>query len=58
MAVDEATGDVYFAYRAADKTQSGLYRYDAASKTLSLIADTQGTDIYGVAINQQPTQLF
>lgn len=58
MAVDEATGDVYFAYRAADKTQSGLYRYDAAAKTLSLIADTQGTDIYGVAINQQPTQLF
>ncbi len=58
MALDEATGDIYFAYRAEDKTQTGLYHYDAAANTLSLIADTQGVEIYGVAINQQPTQLF
>lgn len=58
MALDEATGDVYFAYRAEDKTQTGLYRYDAAAKTLSLVEDTKGTEIYGVVINQQPTILF
>jgi hypothetical protein len=58
LAIDEATGDVYFAYRASDKAESGLYRYDFAKQTFSVIADTKGIDIYGVAINQEPTKLF
>ena len=58
LAIDEATGDVYFAYRASDKAESGLYRYDFAKQTFSVIADTKGIDIYGVAINQKPTKLF
>lgn len=58
LAIDKATGDVYFAYRSSEKSESGLYRYDFAKKTFDVIPDTKGIDIYGVAINQEPTKLF
>ena len=58
LAIDKATGDVYFAYRSSEKSESGLYRYDFAKKTFDVIPDTKGVDIYGVAINQEPTKLF
>ena len=58
LAIDKATGDVYFAYRSSEKSESGLYRYDFAKKTFDIIPDTKGVDIYGVAINQEPTKLF
>ena len=58
LAIDKATGDVYFAYRSSEKSESGLYRYDATKKTFDVIPDTKGIDIYGVAINQEPTKLF
>ena len=58
LAIDNATGDLYFAYRSSEKSESGLYRYDATKKTFDVIPDTKGIDIYGVAINQEPTKLF
>lgn len=62
MAVDEATGDVYFGYRPdksnEDALPSGLYRYNAATQKLSVVDDTKGLEIYGVSIKQTPTQLF
>lgn len=58
LAIDKATGDVYFAYRSSEKSESGLYRYEFAKKTFSVVKGTEGQDIYGVAINQEPTKLF
>ena len=58
LAIDEATGDVYFAYRSSEKSESGLYRYEFAKKSFSVVKGTEGQDIYGVAINQEPTKLF
>lgn len=56
MAIDEATGDMYFGYRSADKSESGLYRYDGSS--LKVVPGTEGKEVYGVSIKQTPTQLF
>lgn len=58
MAIDEATGDVYFGYRSTNKSESGLYRYNYNDKSLKLVAGTEGKEIYGVSIKQTPTQLF
>lgn len=58
MALDEATGDVYFGYRSANPEETGLYRYDAIQKRISLIPDTKGVEIYGVAIDNRWTSLF
>ncbi len=58
IAVDDATGDVYFGYRSSDPAETGLYRYNAATNQVSLINDTKGVQIYGVAINQTPSYLF
>ncbi len=58
MALDEATGDVYFGYRSANPEETGLYRYDAIQKRISLIPDTKGVEIYGVAIDNRRTSLF
>lgn len=62
MAVDEATGDVYFGYRpdksSEDALPAGLYRYNFETQKLTLVEETRGLEIYGVSINQTPTQLF
>lgn len=62
MAIDEATGDVYFGYRPdksrTDALPTGLYRYNATTQKLSIVEDTKGLEIYGVSIKQTPTQLF
>ncbi len=58
MALDESTGDVYFGYRSANPEETGLYRYDAIQKRISLIPDTKGVEIYGVVIDNRRTSLF
>ena len=58
LAIDDATGDVYFAYRSSEKSESGLYRYDYLKESFDIIPDTKGVEIYGIAINQDSTKLF
>jgi hypothetical protein len=58
LAIDDATGDVYFAYRSSEKSESGLYRYDYLKESFDIIPDTRGVEIYGIAINQDSTKLF
>ncbi len=57
LALDEATGNIYFGLRSGDASiPSGIVMYDAAKGTMTyLIKDVQ---VYGVAINQVPSQLF
>ncbi len=57
MALDEATGDIYFGLRSGDSNvKSGLVRYNAATEKLEyLIKDV---NVYGVAINAKPAKLF
>lgn len=62
LALDEATGCVYFGLRSADASvPSGLYRYnpnlagDGLNKIECVIPNVS---IYGVAINKTPSKLF
>ncbi len=58
LALDKATGNVYFGLRSADeaKIPSGLVMYDATNGNLKYLIE--GIKVYGVAINENPTQLF
>lgn len=57
MALDEATGNVYFGVRSADPlVKSGLYRYNVSTNVLECVVEN--VNIYGVAINQIPSKLF
>ena len=58
MAFDMVRGDVYFGYRSANPEETGLYRYNAETNKISLIPDTKGVEIYGVAIDNRWTPLF
>ncbi len=57
LALDKETGNVYFGLRSGDsKVKSGLVMYNRATNKLQyLIEDIQ---VYGVSINQVPSQLF
>ncbi len=58
LALDEATGDVYFGLRSAfpDEVKSGLMRYNATKKVLEHVVE--GVDVYGVSVNQTKSKLF
>ena len=57
MALDEATGNVYFGLRSGDdKVPSGLYRYNAKSGVVECVIE--GVEIYGVTINKEASYLF
>lgn len=58
MALDEATGNVYFGYRTSepDKVASGLIRYNAATGKLEHVLTN--VDIYGICINPVASKLF
>ncbi len=60
LALDEATGCVYFGYRPApDNTTAppaGLMRYNPAKGKVETVIE--GVEIYGVTINPTPTKLF
>ncbi len=58
LALDEATGDVYFGLRSAypDEVKSGLMRYNAATKKIEHVIE--GIEVYGVAVNNAPSKLF
>ena len=59
LALDKATGDVYFGYRnagMAGNAPTGLMRYNAATKQIETLIE--GVEVYGVAVNDQPSKLF
>lgn len=57
LALDEATGNVYFGLRSADATvKSGLMRYNASTKFIEHVIE--GVEVYGVAVNKAKTKLF
>ncbi|MDR1526338.1 MAG: PKD domain-containing protein [Dysgonamonadaceae bacterium] len=58
LALDEATGDVYFGLRSAypNEVKSGLMRYNAKTKLLEHVIE--GVDVYGVTINNSRSKLF
>ena len=59
LALDEATGCVYFGYRSpGDDTNapSGLMRYNPATGKVETVIE--GVEIYGLVINQNPSKLF
>ncbi|MBQ7209710.1 MAG: PKD domain-containing protein [Paludibacteraceae bacterium] len=56
LALDEATGDVYFGYRSGNEVKSGLVRYNATTGNLQHVIDD--VLIYGVVINNTPSKLF
>lgn len=58
LALDEATGCVYFGLRSAnpDEIKSGLMRYNPAKGIIEHVIE--GVDVYGVAINNTKTKLF
>ncbi len=57
LALDKVTGNVYFGLRSGDASvPSGLVMYNAANNQLEYLIE--GIQIYGVAINQEPSQLF
>ena len=59
LALDEATGCVYFGYRSpgdATNAKSGLMRYNPDTKKVETVIE--GVEIYGLAINQTPSKLF
>ena len=58
LALDEATGDVYFGYRSSDpdEIKTGLMRYNASSGKLEHVIE--GVEVYGVAINNTKSKLF
>ncbi len=62
LALDEATGNVYFGLRSGDSAvPSGLVMYEASSNSLKFVdlgEDNKNIQIYGVAVNPTPAQLF
>ncbi len=58
MALDEATGCIYFGYRpAANSTlKAGLMRYNPAIGKVETVIE--GVELYGLVINQEPSKLF
>lgn len=59
LALDEATGCVYFGYRSDGKDSnapSGLMRYNPSTGKVETVID--GVEIYGVTINPNKSKLF
>lgn len=57
LALDEATGDVYFGLRSADPTvKSGLMRYSASKRVIEHVIE--GVEVYGVSVNNTKSKLF
>lgn len=58
LAIDEATGDVYFGLRSANPSEvkSGLMRYNKATNKIEHVIE--GVEIYGVAVNNTKSKLF
>ena len=60
MALDEATGCVYFGFRNnhndATCAPTGLYRYNPDTDVIETVLE--GTSVYGLVINSNPTKLF
>lgn len=58
LAIDEATGDVYFGLRSAipGEVKSGLMRYNKATNKIEHVIE--GVEIYGVAVNNNKSKLF
>ncbi len=57
LALDEVTGNVYFGLRSGDASvPSGLVMYNASTNKLEYLIE--GIQVYGVAINKVPSQLF
>ncbi len=57
LALDKATGDVYFGLRSGDpEVKSGLMRYNASKKVIEHVVE--GVEVYGVAVNNTKTKLF
>ncbi|MDR1591484.1 MAG: PKD domain-containing protein [Prevotellaceae bacterium] len=57
LALDPTDGSVYFGFRSTDAaTSSGLMRYNPASGYIEYVLE--GVDVYGVALNLQPSKLF
>ncbi len=58
LALDEATGCVYFGLRSAypDEVKSGLMRYNPATGFIEHVIE--GIEVYGVAVNKSKSKLF
>lgn len=59
LALDEATGCVYFGYRSpgdASNAASGLMRYNPAKGKVETVIE--GVEVYGLVINPNPSKLF
>jgi len=58
LALDEATGCVYFGLRSAypDEVKSGLMRYNPATRVIEHVIE--GIEVYGVAVNNSKSKLF
>ncbi|MBO7455780.1 MAG: PKD domain-containing protein [Paludibacteraceae bacterium] len=60
MALDEATGCVYFGYRNTQNDQtcapSGVYRYNPATDKVEPVIE--GPLVYGLVVNNTPSKLF
>lgn len=59
LALDDATGCVYFGFRGpgdATNAKSGLMRYNPATGKVETVIE--GVDVYGVAVNPNPSKLF
>lgn len=60
LALDEATGCVYFGFRpaAADVTSAptGLYRYNPSLDKIECVIE--GVKVYGLVVNNTPSKLF
>ncbi len=58
LALDEATGCIYFGYRpaAGSSMKPGLMRYNPAINQVETVLE--GVELYGLVINQQVSKLF
>jgi PKD repeat protein len=58
LALDEATGCVYFGLRSAypNEVKSGLMRYNPAKGIIEHVIE--GVEVYGVAVNNSKSKLF
>lgn len=58
MALDDATGCVYFGLRSAnpDEVKTGLMRYNPAKGIIESVIE--GVEVYGVAVNNAKSKLF
>lgn len=58
LALDEATGNVYFGLRSANpnEVKSGLMRYNATTRKIEHVIE--GIEVYGVAVNNSKSKLF